>query len=390
MKTMTPRERLLAAIRFQGPDRVPACPRMWRYMLKHDGSQSEATYLKYADEVGLVPILLKYPGAANLMPPIATESGRQRDVQVSVSRAKDGVYTVVSRCFETPAGKLTERIKCPPKGSYFGIFPNNLVVEHLVKGPDDLPALRCLIRAFLPAPEKIPDYAAFAAEIGERGLTGMLVESALSYNAGDAYPQEQMMVAALDDPDFFNALIDIYHEPVMELVGRSLDRGARLISGKFFYESISMGWSPEIYRRYFLPRVKDLVDLAHAHGAIYFHYDDGKVRDTIPMLREIGVDLLSTICPPPSGDVTPGEARALAGRDMCLNGGIDTVGTMWRGTPEDVDCAVRDAIAAAALPEGGYIAGTSDSITEETPPANFHAFFNAVQKYGKIAAAGGA
>ena len=29
---MTPKKRLLAAIRFQGPDRVPVSPSMWRYI----------------------------------------------------------------------------------------------------------------------------------------------------------------------------------------------------------------------------------------------------------------------------------------------------------------------------------------------------------------------
>ena len=100
------------------------------------------------------------------------------------------------------------------------------------------------------------------------------------------------------------------------------------------------------------------------------------------MLKEIGVDLLSTVCPPPSGDVTPGEARRLAGTALCLNGGIDTVNVMWRGTPADVDQSVREAIEAAALPAGGYIVGTSDSITEEASPENFAALFRAVRKYG--------
>ena len=67
---------------------------------------------------------------------------------------------------------------------------------------------------------------------------------------------------------------------------------------------------------------------------------------------------------------------------MCLNGGIDTVNTVWRGTPESIDRAVRDAISAAQAPGGGYILGTSDSIVEETPPENFRAFFEASRRHG--------
>src|SRR5258706_11044393 len=57
MKEMTSRERLLAAVRFQGPDRVPVSPRMWRYMLRHGGSQGIHAYLKYAEEFGVDPLL---------------------------------------------------------------------------------------------------------------------------------------------------------------------------------------------------------------------------------------------------------------------------------------------------------------------------------------------
>ena len=143
-----------------------------------------------------------------------------------------------------------------------------------------------------------------------------------------------------------------------------------------------------MYREFFLPRIKAHVDLAHEYGALYSYYDDGRVRDILPMLLETGVDLLSTVCPPPSGDVTPGQARAMVGTGMCLNGGIDTVNTVWHGTPEDVDRAVREAIEQAALPEGGYIVGTSDSITEEAPVENFEAFFRAVHRHGRLATAG--
>jgi hypothetical protein len=54
---MTPKQRLRVALHFQGPDRVPVSPRMWRYTLRHDGSQSLDTYLRYVDTHGLTPLL---------------------------------------------------------------------------------------------------------------------------------------------------------------------------------------------------------------------------------------------------------------------------------------------------------------------------------------------
>jgi uroporphyrinogen decarboxylase len=192
------------------------------------------------------------------------------------------------------------------------------------------------------------------------------------------------MVACLEDPEFVDELLDIFQEPIVASTRWALERGAEVVYCSAFYESMSGGWGPAIYRRFFLPRIKALVDLAHEYGAIYYHYDDGRMRDILGMLKEIGADLVSTLGPPPTGDVTLAEARTIVGNTVCLFGGIDTVNIVWRGTPEDVDRAVREAIEAAALPEGGYILGTSDSITEETPPENFRAFFDAARRYGRV------
>src|SRR5258706_16265154 len=68
MKEMTSRERLLAAVRFQGPDRVPVSPRMWRYMLRHGGSQGIHAYLKYAEEFGVDPLLQAAAGPVIMFP----------------------------------------------------------------------------------------------------------------------------------------------------------------------------------------------------------------------------------------------------------------------------------------------------------------------------------
>jgi uroporphyrinogen decarboxylase len=235
-------------------------------------------------------------------------------------------------------------------------------------------------------PEVI-DYKARSSAIGGNGLLAAGIYSSLSHNAGDAYSIESFMMDCLVRPEFIHRLLDIFHKPIIARLKQGLETGAEMVYCSTFFESMSSGWSPAIYRDFFLPRLKEQVDLAHEYGAIYHHYDDGKVRESLPMLKEIGVDLVSTICPPPSGDVTPGEARQTAGSDLCISGGIDTVNTMWRGTPEEIDQAVQEAIEQAALPEGGYIVGSSDSISEEVTPENVKAMFDAVLKYGQTEAA---
>jgi len=379
---MTSKQRLLAAIRFQGPDRVPVSPRFWRYLLKHEGTQRHEAYLKYAQLYRLDPLLALPAGRGHMLPgPGADYTPLAPEIHVDERREVRGDLTVFRRTIETPAGQLTDETHVPKRGGEYGIAPNDLIKEYLVKGPEDLPALERLVTAWTGA-ATVPDYRARAAEIGSRALLCASVQSALSHNAGDAYPLMDMMVDMRLRPQFVHDLVDVFHRPLMDATRLAVERGAEMVYSSTFFESMSMGWSPAMHREFFLPRIKAHVDLVHSHGALYHLYDDGKVRLTLQAYREIGVDLISTVCPPPSGDVTPGQARAIAGSDLCLNGGIDTVNVVWRGTPETIDAAVRDAIHDAALPEGGYILGTSDSITEETPPDNFRAFFDAADRYG--------
>ena len=139
MGAMTRRERLLAAIRFEGPDCVPVSPRMWRYMLAHGGTQRHEAYLKYADEFDFEPMLALPAGPIVFVPhPGADYSRLGPDICVQEKAEDDGDIRVVSRTFQTPAGRLTDRQRIPKPGGQFGIAPNPHIEEYLVKRPDDL------------------------------------------------------------------------------------------------------------------------------------------------------------------------------------------------------------------------------------------------------------
>jgi uroporphyrinogen decarboxylase len=48
-------------------------------------------------------------------------------------------------------------------------------------------------------------------------------------------------------------------------------------------------------QRYLFPRMKRMVDLVHQNGAYVFHHDDGAIREIIPDLIALGVDILNPI-----------------------------------------------------------------------------------------------
>ena len=69
------------------------------------------------------------------------------------------------------------------------------------------------------------------------------------------------------------------------------------------------------------------------------------------------------------------------GDDMCILGFVDEVTTMMHGTPQDVEDAVKRAIAEGA-PGGGFRLGV-DLCAWPIPPENVDAFLRAVKKYGR-------
>ena len=53
--------------------------------------------------------------------------------------------------------------------------------------------------------------------------------------------------------------------------------------------------SPAMFRTYFKPRLKKLVDLAHSHGVKFLFHSCGAIRPLIDDLIEIGVDILDPL-----------------------------------------------------------------------------------------------
>lgn len=374
---MTGRERLLAAIAHQEPDRVPVAPRLWAWLLDYCGDASLPTYLRICEEFGgdvfwcegaPTPSYIRaWPERYNLP-----------EVRVEQRRRQDGPYTIVERRFYTPAGPLSDRMRMAPPRSYWGMSPDPVIEEPLVKTREDLERLSYL----MPIPSSdMSGYHRADELVGDRGLTELYILGVLDQRAADARGMAQLMVDYYNDRAFFDAQIDLSHRQMMAETQAALEGGVEIIFGSWFYESLSVGWSPAIWREVFLPRLKQQVDLVHSAGAIYHIYDDGKMHGLLGMLAEAGVDVVSTCTPPPVGDFDLAAAKRDFGARLCFHGYVDLLYVVKLGTPELVERTVRDALD-IAKPGGGLILGSSDSFREGTPLENVRAYFDAARKYG--------
>jgi hypothetical protein len=351
---------------------------MWAWMLEYYGGAGLTEYLRAQEEFGFdlhyicglscSPVALSCPECG----PLPGVDYRREE------HGEDG-FTVVRRLFRTPAGELTDETRFPPPDPRYGIGPNPRRTEYLLKSPDDLPALRYLI----PDPEQadLSYYFTTERQVGERGLVLGEIASPLCHRAGDVYPVDELMMAALTERAFFEELLDLFHQAMMAEVRHAVRAGVRHFFANWYYNSLSAGWSPRLWRECFAPQLAEMTGAVHAAGGTVNFYDDGKCMDLLEVLADCEIDVLQTLPPPPIGDVDLAEVKRRIGDRVCLMGYIDLLHVLRRGTPTSIDAAVREALEIAA-PGGGFILGTSDSMRDGTPLENVRAYFAAARKYG--------
>ncbi|RME54004.1 MAG: uroporphyrinogen-III decarboxylase-like protein, partial [Caldilineae bacterium] len=100
-------------------------------------------------------------------------------------------------------------------------------------------------------------------------------------------------------------------------------------------------FSPETIRTVFLPRMKRMMDLAHQAGAYVFFHSDGAIRPIIPDLIEAGIDILNPIQWRAPGMDREGLKRDF-GDKVIFHGGVDNQQTLPFGTVEDVRREVQE------------------------------------------------
>ena len=402
---MTPKQRILSAIRHEEPDRVPVSPFTWHLLRKWYGDVSWDLELKVGREYGFDPMphlgmLDGSPFHNRLRMLNGTYTFEGRDygedmapgvtVEVRIERLEEA--TLVSRTIRTPAGVLRDAIRQPvdrihsrtpfaftsvsPRTSGWGRAER---LEWMVKGPEDLEKVRFLLT--MPTQGQLSRIGRITEMVGERGLVAVDCLSPIDYLANEVMPMEGLLDAYRRDRPFLDAIIELFWSHSFELTRAYLEVGAEMVNGVWYSCGESDGWSPEVFREVFLPLVRQHVELTHEYGALYEYNEEGKMKHLLPMLAEAGVDIAKTLTPPPRGDVDLAEAKREVGDRVCLRGHIDAIGVLEQGTPETIEKTVRQAMLAAA-PGGGFIIGTDRPITVFTPEENVRAYFEACRRYG--------
>jgi uroporphyrinogen decarboxylase len=131
--------------------------------------------------------------------------------------------------------------------------------------------------------------------------------------------------------------------------------------------------SSALWRTFIADNLAKIADIAHRHGAKFMLHSCGGVRDLIPDLIDVGVDVLDPIQTQAKG-MDPDELKAEFGDVLSFHGAIDTQTTLPFGSADDVRAEVAHRIEVMGE-SGGYILAPTHNIQPDTPLENILAMY---------------
>ncbi|WP_299027379.1 uroporphyrinogen decarboxylase family protein [uncultured Thermanaerothrix sp.] len=200
---------------------------------------------------------------------------------------------------------------------------------------------------------------------------------------------QTFLIHLVENPDFAQALLEKIKALCLTHLGHFLkalgDHVDILILGDDLGAQNGPLISPRLYRRILKPIHAEIIAFAKAHSPakIFFH-SDGDVSAFLDDFVEIGVDILNPVQTSAGQMGNLAELKRRYGKKLTFCGGIDTQRVLSIGTPEDVRQEVKRVIEILGE-EGGYFLAAVHSITNEVPPQNILAMVEAALEFGRYA-----
>jgi uroporphyrinogen decarboxylase len=191
---------------------------------------------------------------------------------------------------------------------------------------------------------------------------------------------EALLRDFIRDPELVHGLARVTTDAVIATVRGAAEAGADVLlaEGDLAANKGPM-FSPAHFREYVKPYYAEIVAAAHDCGLPIVKHSDGDMWPFMDDLVEIGFDGYHPI-QPQCMDIA--EVKEKLGDRLCLVGNIDCVEVLVSADHDEVADVVRDTIRIAA-PGGGFILGSSNSIHPGVAVENFLAMVDAGREYGR-------
>jgi uroporphyrinogen decarboxylase len=341
-ETMSPRERWEAVLNHKKPDRMPidywATPEVNIKLMKWLGLESMHDVCKELHIDRPVRVIPEYIGPKKVDLSTDIYGCRYKDIEYN-----GGIY---AECIYNPLAdyETVEEIDKNYQWPTVDWFDYSTIKEQ-IKGKEEYP-------------------------VGGGGSEPFLWYKRLR-------GEEQAYVDLVMKPEIVDHCLD----KLFDFCYENTERIYEQIPGKVTYSYVAedlggetgLLYSPEHIRKYFLPRMKRMMDLAHSSGVFVFNHSDGAIRDIIPDFINAGIDILNPIQWRCSGMEREGLKKDF-GKDVIFHGGVDNQYTLPFGSTDEVRKEVRENIRIFGK-GGGYILAPCHNIQAVSPVENIIAMY---------------
>lgn len=352
---MTPRDRVLAAMKRQVPDKVPRemafTPPVLEEFHRRTGAREPADYFDFeVRHVGIAPTKKRSDFSSYLgpLPPRAWVN------EWGIGHVPGSVYH-----FEDYIHPLRD-ISSPRELEDYP-FPD-VTAEYRYEG----------------LAERVADWhrRGYAVAGGIPHYSGTLFECAWILRG-----MENLLADFLLHPELASVLLDWLTASGIESATRLARAGIDILTtGDDVGTQRGMMMSPALWRKWLKPRLAEIIAAAKAVNPdlLVFYHSDGNIEPLIPELIEIGVGILNPVQPE---CMDPARLKREYGNYLAFWGTIGTQTTMPLGTPEEVKAVVRERIETVGQ-GGGLLLAPTHVLEPDVPWENIVAFIEAVDEYG--------
>ena len=345
---MTPRERWLAVLNHDVPDRIPL-----DYWATDEATQKLIDYLGVKGKGGMyerlhVDAIVSVNGRY-----VGPEIAEDEDIFGCRCREVDYGTGVYAECIYHPLAECSSVADI--ESNYVWPSSDWWDYSHIpaeVEGKDDLP------------------------------VRGGGSEPFLTYK--DLRGMEQAYMDLVLNPEIVHYCLDKLFRLAYEATCRIYEQIPGRVTMSYVAEDLgtqeSLLMSPAQMHEFLLPRMKRMMNLVHEAGAYVFHHSDGAIRQILPDMIEAGIDVHNPIQWRCRGMEREGLKRDF-GERIAFHGAMDNQYTLPFGSLEEVRQEVLDNIRILG-DGGGYILAPCHNIQAVGPPENIVAMYDTAYENG--------
>ena len=371
---MTPRERVLTALRHEEPDRVP---------LDLGGSTCRIAvgephgYLALCRHLGLGDVRVELRPASFNVSRVDERILRRFGVDLRHVRVRDLGRRVSDRVYEDMFGVRWLRMR----SHYYPVDPP----LKNARGPRDVEAYPW---PRTDDPRLFEGLERRAEAYREEGYAVVAeIPGGIFHRYAFLRGFSRWFLDMRMEPELYRALADRITETLLEVSLNFLDAVGDYVDLAFFGDDMGHQTGPflsvEDYRRYVKPwfsRYVGEVKKRFPRVKLIYH-TCGSVYELIPEFIECGIDVLNPL-QPNARNMNHRRIKREFGDRLCFHGGVDVQRVLPFGTVEEVARHVRKVIEDLA-PGGGYILAPSQDIHPDVPPENIRAVYETALRYGR-------